>query len=73
MVTNSASTVPISIRPHASRDRYAVPAQPTTLNGRDREVATARTLLRRSEIRLVTLTGPAGVGKTRLALAVAAR
>jgi len=73
MVPNSASTVPISIRPHARRGRYAVPAQPTTIIGRDREVAAARTLLRRSEIRLVTLTGPAGVGKTRLALAVATR
>ncbi len=49
-----------------------LPVQPTAFIGRDDTVATVRGLLRRDEVRLVTLTGPGGIGKTRLALRVAA-
>lgn len=45
--------------------------QPNLLLGRDAELRTIRQRLTESHARLLTLTGPAGVGKTRLALAVA--
>lgn len=48
-------------------------AQPTPLIGRAGELATVRRQLVASGVRLLTLTGPAGVGKTRLALAAAAQ
>jgi len=49
-----------------------LPQQPTALIGRDEEIASLRDLLTEESTRLVTLTGPGGVGKTRLALAAAA-
>ena len=48
--------------------RTNLPAQPTALIGREREIADVSALLRRADVRLVTLTGPGGTGKTRLGL-----
>jgi predicted ATPase/class 3 adenylate cyclase len=48
-----------------------LPSQPTALLGRERDVVTLVERLSHSEARLVTLTGPGGTGKTRLALQVA--
>ncbi len=48
-----------------------LPAQPTRLVGRESELAVIRRLLLQDDVRLLTLTGPAGIGKTRLAVAAA--
>ena len=56
----------------SSRVTGALPTPPTRLVGRADEVRRLRALLLDSEARLATLTGPGGVGKTRLALAAAA-
>ena len=54
----------------AARRRRNLPAPPTPLIGREREIEELAALLR-GVARLVTLTGPGGTGKTRLALGAA--
>ncbi len=51
----------------------SLPAPPNALIGRSHEIEELLTLLRTPSISLVTLTGPGGTGKTRLALEVARR
>jgi predicted ATPase/serine/threonine protein kinase len=48
-----------------------LPVQRTGFVGREKEVAAAGELLLRQDVRLVTVTGPGGIGKTRLAMQVA--
>jgi predicted ATPase len=60
-----------STRPSQSRPNN-LPVQRTAFIGREHEAAALRQLLSRVDVQLVTLTGPGGIGKTRLALQVAA-
>ncbi|MBA3416212.1 MAG: hypothetical protein H0U10_13405, partial [Chloroflexia bacterium] len=64
---------PASIVPLTPRRSVVGPPVPLTpLVGRNREMATARALIREEGARVLTLTGPGGIGKTRLALEIAA-
>jgi len=60
-----ANVTPGPVPPHN------LPRQLTSLVGREQGVATAEALLQRPEVRLLSMVGTAGVGKTRLALQVA--
>jgi predicted ATPase/DNA-binding SARP family transcriptional activator len=57
--------------PAPTRSTRPLPVPPTPLVGRRLELAAVSSLIRDEGARLVTLTGPGGTGKTRLALAVA--
>jgi predicted ATPase len=56
--------------PAGARDPRPLPASTTSLLGRERAIGEVCTLIERAGARMVTLTGPGGVGKTRLAVAV---
>jgi predicted ATPase/transcriptional regulator with XRE-family HTH domain len=56
---------------HGSRAPSRIPLPPTPLIGREQEMVRAVHFLQHDRARLLTLTGPAGVGKTRLAIQIA--
>ncbi|GIV80642.1 MAG: transcriptional activator [Litorilinea sp.] len=60
------------IRTAAQGPRHNLPGPVTGFVGREAELAQLRTLLAAPQVRLLTLLGPGGVGKTRLALELAA-
>ncbi len=59
--------------PESAQPYRSLPAVPTSLLGRDEDIDEVAKILASPDIRLVTLTGPGGIGKTRLAVAVAER
>jgi predicted ATPase/class 3 adenylate cyclase len=66
--------LPSEFPPPRTLDRHPhnLPIERTPLIGREREVQSVSDLLARDDVPLVTLTGPGGIGKTRLGLQVAA-
>ncbi|MFN2384495.1 MAG: adenylate/guanylate cyclase domain-containing protein, partial [Gemmatimonadota bacterium] len=66
--------LPVDFPPLRTLDarRHNLPAQVSPLIGRGRELGAIRTLFLRDGARLVTLTGPGGIGKTRIALQLGA-
>nr|WP_281416226.1 tetratricopeptide repeat protein [Deinococcus aestuarii] len=65
----AAATAPSA--PPAPASRSSLPTSPTSFVGRDLELAEIGRLLSEPDCRLLTLTGPGGIGKTRLALEAA--
>jgi len=65
--------IPADFPPPKAAPRHVanLPVQPNELIGRQNEIAEATALLRRKDVRLLTLTGPGGTGKTRLGLQLA--
>jgi predicted ATPase/DNA-binding CsgD family transcriptional regulator len=62
----------VSLLHPATNPSHALPPQPTRFLGRELDIAGIQARLRQPEVRLLTLTGPGGAGKTRLALEAAA-
>lgn len=64
--------MPVITMPHAETST-TIPVPPTRLVGRERDLDAVATLLTDADARLVTLSGPGGVGKTHLTLELARR
>jgi predicted ATPase len=69
----AAHESPGATAPPRVRERRPLPVDLTSLIGRERDIDEVAGLVGRPDVRLVTLTGPGGIGKTRLAVAVGRR
>jgi predicted ATPase len=56
---------------HPESRQSNIPVQRTGFVGREKEIEAAKELLLRPDVRLVTITGPGGIGKTRLGIEIA--
>ncbi len=72
LFTLQAPELQAEFPPPRALDATALPVKASSLVGRAREVANLSELVARDDVRLVTCTGAGGIGKTRLALQVAA-
>ena len=70
-LVNDAGSSASQPSPHPQLRAVNLPVSRTGFIGREKEVAAAKELLLRPEVRLLTVTGPGGIGKTRLAVEVA--
>ena len=71
-VSRSPSPLPTAAGPAASRDRLG-PATTLPIVGRDEDMGRVVSLLQDDSVRLLTLAGPGGIGKTRLAIELGQR
>lgn len=70
-ILNHDATLAAPDRPTRAQSAMRLPSPATTFVGREKELADVMELVQRTDIRLMTLIGPGGIGKTRLSIRVA--
>jgi predicted ATPase len=69
----AATRAPVPPLSPTARSRRSLPMTVTSLFGREQAIDELASLIQHPDVALITLTGPGGIGKTRLALAVGER